>query len=603
MAESQPDEACTYRESCRRNGWTLPLHGFQIIAWVVVIFFLLIYFTMIVPTLPLEWQPAGYIINGLVSAVLLVCLVVATTINPADEAVLKKRFQQTLAFFDRSKHRHVIEDEHCFLCEVNVGVKSKHCSVCNKCVSDFDHHCKWLNNCVGGRNYRWFIMTLVSSCVAVLIILCMSLAQFIGYFTDRNSGNILKPFRDNINRKTAGNESSVAVFSFIYIPVPDWVWLTVLAITMFLVIICLGLLVHLLAFHFYLTYKKMSTYDYVLQQREVPEKDPKCKDVKKTWSSKFRLNRVDPSKAKGLSDAENSSVHPNNPEKKNGDISKSKEAVKGETPPPTASPILLKKMNPVALSDAENGSLQYKITKTKSSDMKTLEEVSKGETPISFAGPILHNINMNANPFYSTSSGRRKRKTKSHHKSNIDNGIVHGTNVEKNASTASSHHSDYHSDSAESLVEVNPSKPTDVCSTDSAVVMGNQYSSQASAMSSVGKHVKKKKKSRGKSHDVDNALNETTIFTVNDEAKLNLDGSLDYTDGFRTLPLTPVLLRKQASEVPPLDFGGLRSSTESSSTYRPYTGTVRSTDTVLYSGEQPLQSLKSVPEFQLDTEV
>ena len=174
--------------------------------------------------------------------------------------------------------------------------------------------------------------------------------------------------------------------------------------------------------------------------------------------------------------------------------------------------------------------------------------------------------------------------------------------------TTTSHRSDYHSDSAESLTEVTAHRPTpDMCSSDSAVVSGNTYSSQTSLLSgSAGKLTtgNKRKKSKGrKRHDAEDALNETTIFTVNNDAKLNLDGSVDYTDGYRTLPLTPVMLRKRAMEVPPLDFGGLRSSTESSNTFRPYSGTVRSTDTVLFSGDRPLPSLTAVPEFQVDTEV
>ncbi|ESO89751.1 hypothetical protein LOTGIDRAFT_124446 [Lottia gigantea] len=147
-------EVHVYHENSRKNGWSLPPHPLQFVAWIVVLYFILIYFTTLVPALISEWQPAAYIINALGCAVHIISHFVAATINPADPAVLKKITDGPTGKFDRKKHPHVIENQYCYLCEVHVGPKSKHCSGCNKCIGGFDHHCKWLNNCVGSRNYR-----------------------------------------------------------------------------------------------------------------------------------------------------------------------------------------------------------------------------------------------------------------------------------------------------------------------------------------------------------------------------------------------------------------------------------------------------------------
>jgi hypothetical protein len=58
-------------------------------------------------------------INSLVGLGVAVTMMVATTINPADPAVIAKK-SNTIARLDRSKHPHAIQNQHCYLCEVNV---------------------------------------------------------------------------------------------------------------------------------------------------------------------------------------------------------------------------------------------------------------------------------------------------------------------------------------------------------------------------------------------------------------------------------------------------------------------------------------------------
>lgn len=56
----------------------------------------------------------------------------------------------------------------CDYCEIHPPLRSKHCEDCKLCVRKYDHHCPWLETCIGERNHRyfwWFLLT-----TAVLII-------------------------------------------------------------------------------------------------------------------------------------------------------------------------------------------------------------------------------------------------------------------------------------------------------------------------------------------------------------------------------------------------------------------------------------------------
>ncbi|XP_072024866.1 uncharacterized protein [Amphiura filiformis] len=301
-----------FRHLSRSTGWSWPPHPLQFIAWFFLLLFNVIYHGMAVPVLPYHWQPAGYIIPGIIIAFHVITHLLAVTINPADSNSLKKK-RRVMPSFDRNLHAHVIENSHCYLCECDIGVKSKHCSSCNKCVEGFDHHCKWLNNCVGSKNYRYFIMCLASAFMCCLLVFIVFLYIDIVYWcnpkllhpdvvaamlgpkelvstTDISStllGTVepIKMLASSIATPTQpitevllsssmvpSVGSSIDYYhnglQIMLQPVSGIAFFCVSVLFTILLLITLGLLGHLLGFHCYLMLRNLSTYEYIILKRD-----------------------------------------------------------------------------------------------------------------------------------------------------------------------------------------------------------------------------------------------------------------------------------------------------------------------------------------------
>ncbi|XP_071070830.1 palmitoyltransferase ZDHHC19 isoform X2 [Dasypus novemcinctus] len=63
----------------------------------------------------------------------------------------------------------------CQRCCFHRPPRTYHCPWCNICVEDFDHHCKWVNNCIGHRNFRFFMLLVLSLCLysGSLLVTCL----------------------------------------------------------------------------------------------------------------------------------------------------------------------------------------------------------------------------------------------------------------------------------------------------------------------------------------------------------------------------------------------------------------------------------------------
>ncbi|XP_034536875.1 palmitoyltransferase ZDHHC1 isoform X2 [Notolabrus celidotus] len=246
----------------RTNGWSWPPHPFQLLAWLLYVYFAVTGFGVFVPLLPGHWIPAGYICTGIIFVCHLCVHVMAVSIDPADFNVRTKSDKGPVPVFDRSKHAHVIENCHCYLCQVDVGPKSKHCSACNKCVANFDHHCRWLNNCVGSRNYKLFLHSVVSALLGICLVLVVASYVLIEFFLDPSKLRTDKHF-------LVRNETGVW---FVFLPVaPIRSTAAVIpglaAVTIALGLLSSVLLCHLLCFHIYLMWNRLSTYEYIVRQR------------------------------------------------------------------------------------------------------------------------------------------------------------------------------------------------------------------------------------------------------------------------------------------------------------------------------------------------
>ncbi|NXH07483.1 ZDHC1 palmitoyltransferase, partial [Loxia leucoptera] len=270
-------------QRARRNGWSWPLHLFQVIAWLLFLFFALVGFGILVPLLPRHWLPAGYICPGVCFIYHLVVHLTAVSIDPADANVREKNYLGPLATFNRNQHAHVIENHHCHVCDVDVSAKSKHCGTCNKCVCGFDHHCKWLNNCVGERNYWLFLNSVLSAILGLGLLLLIAFYVFVEFFVDPavlRSDQHFDALRNHMDRWFVFLPASPVETRAPAILVTAGIFILLSLVTMIL----LG---HLLTFHIYLLWHKLTTYEYILQQR--PQQQPDKVDKKQeSCSSQVR---------------------------------------------------------------------------------------------------------------------------------------------------------------------------------------------------------------------------------------------------------------------------------------------------------------------------
>ncbi|GFN95254.1 palmitoyltransferase [Plakobranchus ocellatus] len=469
--------------------------------------------------------------------------------EPSDRAVREKGGNKQVPRLDRTKHKHVIENQTCALCQVNVGPKSKHCSACNKCVSGFDHHCRWLNNCVGDRNYRYFFATLIFAILASLTVACVGIMIFVAHFTDTEEGNILQTYKDALETNSS---RKLSIFTA---DVEDAVYLTVDLITVGLALVAFGFLVHLTQFHIWLMCKKMSTYDFIILHREKMQarenssqsaRSPPIKANKITPSGRRSDGSLSMTLTKSEEDLKHYQISLEETERMEG----------GETPPPPIKDEKFRQKHQISRENSQQTTVRKmkKKKKKKNSDDMQISAIDN---------PSLYNHSGYAS---SEHASPQRKKT-----------YAEGQHVKEKSQ-------------AFDRGDLNMNRVLPPCSSDSGQA-GADEADERDALNDTHMF----------------SVNSTAQF--NSDGSLRYPSGPPHSLPLTPIPKRKWPPQPQQEvpaqspqDIPPLDLTALRGSQDSSNSFRPFSGTSRSYDTYRFpSDRRQLPPLKSLPEGGKET--
>jgi len=120
----------------------------------------------------------AYIMTGFCLVVYYkVCSVSPGIITRENSRVYQKKYNKYDGYL-------FVENNVCKTCNIVKPARSKHCRICNVCVAKFDHHCVWVRQCIGEKNYKYFLLFLLSHCILCLYATYIGSMVFYGRLMD-----------------------------------------------------------------------------------------------------------------------------------------------------------------------------------------------------------------------------------------------------------------------------------------------------------------------------------------------------------------------------------------------------------------------------------
>jgi hypothetical protein len=190
-----------------------------------------------------------FIVYFLSASTTVIATVKTTWSDPTDPTVSFERKTRKLPLEEAKKVFNKGDYEYfCSVCAAHVIEDSKHCRKCNRCTLKFDHHCNIVNNDIGKLNYKLFA-TMIGS-ANIFLTLHMSLSAYSLSILYRSLSAELIPEVTDTQLEWKSSIGLQIGFVSAYVGV----------ILCFVAMFPLG---HLTVFHLYLTYKGITTFQYV----------------------------------------------------------------------------------------------------------------------------------------------------------------------------------------------------------------------------------------------------------------------------------------------------------------------------------------------------
>jgi hypothetical protein len=241
MSSQLPDPI---QAKLHRNGFRAKLHPQQILSWVAYMIQIILFFTILFPTLTFTERIA--------ITIPYVCVFVLFNIF----FILAELETHSSPYVPPGQE---VRREFCQWCGYNVIADCKHCRCCNVCRRGFDHHCFFLNNCVAESNYKWFALGIIFLAISAIFttILCIWVIMSIEYEYERDGK---KPL-DRAKQLYGKDVSKGIVYGF-----TSWLLFQELGIEVFMI--------YLWALHLLLWRRGITTFELILYRRQLQrEKD------------------------------------------------------------------------------------------------------------------------------------------------------------------------------------------------------------------------------------------------------------------------------------------------------------------------------------------